>query len=390
MTTEEKKKLRKVLETVFRDTKMWSSEFGANQNIFKLTLEFNGINFGTYRMILRMRGDNPIMALVYKESTYANSGESTTLYAKKYPTSSDVYTAAIQEMYRIGIEHAFKSITSKITTVAPSKPVKDATSGASPKQQESGGIPISLATVIDKRGKPVVPKMETKYLKGYLKTMLGSKSNWTETERISHDLETYKLALIYNGKRLGKYLTFIDYENNRIEVEFRDTRDWSFHISSTKLPSNSNVDRSIAIENTRLAAVQHAFDLITIGKVEPTRPKPVTRKDPNPDTIEFNRWMRDYLEDTENWMADNVSGFGRDFLRFFHNGVEYGNYITYVFYGDVDTIRISFRDLDENETEIYSGDMPSNRWEWSDAVIAARLKAIPHANKMIREALQGN
>ena len=388
MTTEEKKKLRKVLETVFRDTKMWSSEFGANQNIFKLTLEFNGINFGTYRMILRMRGDNPIMALVYEKSTYVNSGESTTLYAKKYPTSSDVYTAAIQEMYRIGIEHAFKSITSKITTVAPSKPVKDATSGASSKQ-ESGGIPISLATIIDKRGKPIVPKMEPKYLKGYLKTMLGSESNWTETERISHDLETYELVLVYNGKRLGKYLTFIDYENNRIEVEFRDTRDWSFHIASTKLPSNSNVDRAIAIENTRLAAVQHAFDLITIGKVEPTRPKPVIRKDPNPDTIEFNRWMRDYLEDSENWMADNVSGFGRDFLRFFHNGVEYGNYITYVFYGDVDTIRISFRDLDENETEIYSGDMPSNRWEWSDAVIAARLKAIPHANKMIREALQG-
>lgn len=265
MTTEEKKKLRKVLEKVFRDTKMWSSEFGANQNIFKLTLEFNGINFGTYRMILRMRGDNPIMAL-----TYANSGESTTLYAKKYPTSSDVYTAAIQEMYRIGIEHAFKSITSKITTVAPSKPVKDATSGASPKQQESGGIPISLATVINKRGKPIVPKMETKYLKGYLKTMLGSESNWTETERISHDLETYELVFVYNGKRLGKYLTFIDYENNRIEVEFRDTRDWSFRISSTKLPSNSDVDRSIAIQNTRLAAVQHAFDLITIGKVEPT------------------------------------------------------------------------------------------------------------------------
>lgn len=385
MTTEEKKKLRKVLETVFRDTKMWSSEFGANQNIFKLTLEFNGINFGTYRMILRMRGDNPIMAF-----TYANSGEeSTTLYAKKYPASSDVYTAAIQEMYRIGIEHAFKSITSKITAVAPSKPVKDATSGASPKQQESGGIPISLATVIDKRGKPVVPKMETKYLKGYLKTMLGSESNWTEIERISHDLETYELVFVYNGKRLGKYLTFIDYENRHIVVEFRDTRDWSFNIASAKLPSNSNVDRSIAIENTRLAAVQHAFDLITIGKVEPTRPKPVTRKDPKPDTIEFNRWMRDYLEDTENWMADNVSGFGRDFLRFFHNGVEYGNYITYVFYGDVDTIRISFRDLDENETEIYSGDMPSNRWEWSDAVIAARLKAIPHANKMIREALQG-
>lgn len=69
MTTEEKKKLRKVLEKVFRDTKMWSSEFGANQNIFKLSLEFNGINFGTYRMILRMRGDNPIMAL-----TYVNSG----------------------------------------------------------------------------------------------------------------------------------------------------------------------------------------------------------------------------------------------------------------------------------------------------------------------------
>lgn len=68
MTTEEKKKLRKVLETVFRDTKMWSSEFGANQNIFKLTLEFNGINFGTYRMILRMRGDNPIMALAYVNS----------------------------------------------------------------------------------------------------------------------------------------------------------------------------------------------------------------------------------------------------------------------------------------------------------------------------------
>lgn len=90
MTTEEKKKLRKVLEKVFRDTKMWSSEFGANQNIFKLTLEFNGINFGTYRMILRMRGDNPIMAL-----SYVNSGESTTLYAKKYPTSTDVYTAAI-------------------------------------------------------------------------------------------------------------------------------------------------------------------------------------------------------------------------------------------------------------------------------------------------------
>lgn len=384
MTTEEKKKLRKVLEKVFRDTKMWSSEFGANQNIFKLTLEFNGINFGTYRMILRMRGDNPIMALAH-----VNSGESTTLYAKKYPTSTDVYTAAIQEMYRIGIEHAFKSITSKITTVAPSKPVKDATSGAYPKQQESGGIPISLATIIDKRGKPVVPKMETKYLKGYLKTMLGSESNWTETERISHDLETYELVLVYNGKRLGKYLTFINYENNRIEVEFRDTRDWSFNISSTKLPSNSNVDRAIAIENTRLAAVQHAFDLITIGKVEPTRPKPVTRKDPQPDTIEFNRWMRDYLEDTENWMADNVSGFGRDFLRFFHNGVEYGNYITYVFYGDVDTIRISFRDLDENETEIYSGDMPHNRWVWAEAVRDARLKAIPHANKMIREALQG-
>lgn len=383
MTTEEKKKLRKVLEKVFQDTKMWSSEFGANQNIFKLTLEFNGINFGTYRMILRMRGDNPIMAL-----TYVNSGESTTLYAKKYPASTDVYTEAIQEMYRIGIEHAFKSITSKITTVAPSKPVKDATSGASSKQ-ESGGIPISLATIIDKRGKPIVPKMETKYLKGYLKTMLGSESNWTETERISHDLETYELVFVYNGKRLGKYLTFINYENNRIEVEFRDTRDWSFRISSTKLPSNSNVDRAIAIQNTRLEAVQHAFDLITIGKVEPTRPKPVIRKDPNPDTIEFNRWMKDYLGDSENWMADNVSGFGRDFLRFFHNGVEYGNYITYVFYGDVDTIRISFRDLDENETEIYSGDMPSNRWEWSDAVIAARLKAIPHANKMIREALQG-
>ena len=220
--------------------------------------------------------------------------------------------------------------------------------------------------------------------------MLVSESNWTETERISHDLDTYELVLVYNGKRLGKYLTFIDYENNRIDVEFRDTRDWSFRISSTKLPSNSKVERSIAIQNMRLAAVQHAFDLITIGKVEPTRPKPVIRKDPNPDTIEFNRWMRDYLEDTENWMADNVSGFGRDFLRFFHNGVEYGNYITYVFYGDVDTIRISFRDLDENETEIYSGDMPSNRWEWSDAVINARLKAIPHANKMIREALQGN
>ena len=375
MTTEEKKKLRKVLEKVFRDTKMWSSEFGANQNIFKFTLEFNGINFGTYRMILRMRGDNPIMAL-----SYVNSGKSTTLYAKKYPTSTDVYTAAIQEMYRIGIEHAFKSITSKITTLSPA-----------PKKQESdGGIPISLATVIDKRGKPVVPKMETKYLKGYLKTMLGSESNWTETERISHDLETYELVLVYNGKRLGKYLTFIDYENNRIEVEFRDTRDWSFNISSTKLPSNSNVDRSIAIQNTRLATVQHAFDLITIGKVEPIRPKPVTRKDPNPDTIEFNNWLRDYLGDSENWMADNVSGFGRDFLRFFHNGVEYDNYITYVFYGDVDTIRISFRDLDENETEIYSGNMPSNRWEWSDAVIEARLKAIPHANKMIREALQGN
>ena len=264
MTTEEKKKLRKVLETVFRDTKMWSSEFGANQNIFKLTLEFNGINFGTYRMILRMRGDNPIMALAY-----VNSGESTTLYAKKYPTSTDVYTATIQEMYRIGIEHAFKSITSKITTVAPSKPVKDVTSGASSKQ-ESSSIPISLATVIDKRGKPVVPKMETKYLKGYLKTMLGSESNWTETDRISHDLETYELVLVYNGKRLGKYLTFINYENNRIEVEFRDTRDWSFNIASAKLPSNSNVERSIAIQNTRLAAVQHAFDLITIGKVEPT------------------------------------------------------------------------------------------------------------------------
>lgn len=376
MTTEEKKKLRKVLETVFRDTKMWSSEFGANQNIFKLTLEFNGINFGTYRMILRMRGDNPIMALAY-----VNSGESTTLYAKKYPTSSDVYTAAIQEMYRIGIEHAFKSITSKITTIKPA-PKKET-------KQESG-IPISLATVIDKRGKPVVPKMENKYLKGYLKTMLGSEFNWTETERISHDLETYELVLVYNGKRLGKYLTFIDYENNRIEVEFRDTRDWSFNISSTKLPSNSNVDRSIVIQNTRLAAVQHAFDLITIGKIEPTRPKPVTRKDPNPDTIEFNNWMRDYLGDSENWMADNVSGFGRDFLRFFHNGVEYGNYITYVFYGDVDTIRISFRDLDENETEIYSRDMPSNRWVWAEAVRDARLKAIPHANKMIREALQGN
>lgn len=378
MTTEEKKKLRKVLEKVFQDTKMWSSEFGARQNIFKLTLEFNGINFGTYRMILRTLGDNPIMAL-----TYANSGESTTLYAKKYPTSSDVYTAAIQEMYRIGIEHAFKSITSKITTVSKKE------SKPAPKQ-ESSSIPISLATVIDKRGKPIVPKMETKYLKGYLKTMLGSESNWTETERISHDLETYELVLVYNGKRLGKYLTFIDYEHNRIEVEFRDTRDWSFNISSTKLPSNSNVERSIAIENTRLAAVQHAFDLITIGKVEPTRPKPVTRKDPKPDTIEFNRWMRDYLEDTENWMADNVSGFGRDFLRFFHNGVKYGNYITYVFYGDVDTIRISFRDLDENETEIYSGDMPDNRWVWAEAVRDARLKAIPHANKMIREALQGN
>lgn len=329
MTTEEKKKLRKVLEKVFRDTKMWSSEFGANQNIFKLTLEFNGINFGTYRMILRMRGDNPIMALVYKESTYVNSQQSTTLYAKKYPTSTDVYTAAIQEMYRIGIEHAFKSITSKITTVASNA----ATSGASPKKEtkQESDIPISLATIIDKRGKPVVPKMEPKYLKGYLETLLSSESNWTETERISHDLEIYKLELIYNGKRLGKYLTFIDYENNRIEVEFRDTRDWSFNIASTKLPSNSNVDRSLAIQNTRLAAVQHAFDLITIGKVEPTRPKPVIRKDPNPDTIEFNRWMRNYLEDTENWMADNVSGFGRDFLRFFHNGVEYGNYITYVF-----------------------------------------------------------
>lgn len=383
MTTKEKKKLRKVLETVFRDTKMWSSEFGANQNIFKLTLEFNGINFGTYRMILRMRGDNPIMALAY-----ANSGESTTLYAKKYPTSSDVYTAAIQEMYRIGIEHAFKYITSKITTVS----VKDATTGASSKKQESksGSIPVSLATVIDKRGKPVVPKMDSKDLMGYLKTMLGSESNWTETERISHDLETYELVLVYNNKRLGKYLTFIDYENNRIEVEFRDTRDWSFNISSTKLPLNSNVERSIAIQNTRFKAVQHAFDLITIGKVEPTRPKPVTRKDPNPDTIEFNNWMRDYLGDSENWMADNVSGFGRDFLRFFHNGVEYGNYITYVFYGDVDTIRISFRDLDENETEIYSGDMPDNRWVWAEAVRDARLKAIPHANKMIREALQGN
>ena len=382
MTTEEKKKLRKVLEKVFRNTKMWSSEFGANQNIFKLTLEFNGINFGTYRMILRMRGDNPIMALAY-----VNSEENTTLYAKKYPTSTDVYTAAIQEMYRIGIEHAFKSITSKITTLSPKKESKPAS-----KQQEtkSGGIPISLTTVIDKRGKPIVPKMEPGYLMGYLKTMLVSESNWTETDRISHDLETYELVLVYNGKQLGKYLTFIDYENNRIEVEFRDTRDWLFNIASAKLPSNSNVvDRAIAIQNTRLEAVQHAFDLITIGKVEPTRLKPVIKKDPNPDTIEFNRWMRNYLEDTENWMADNVSGFGRDFLRFFHNGVEYGNYITYVFYGDVDTIRISFRDLDENETEIYSGDMPSNRWEWSDAVINARLKAIPHANKMIREALQG-
>lgn len=269
MTTEEKKKLRKVLETVFRDTKMWSSEFGANQNIFKLTLEFNEINFGTYRMILRMRGDNPIMAL-----TYVNSGESTTLYAKKYPTSTDVYTAAIQEMYRIGIEHAFKSITSKITTIKPA-PKKET-------KQESSSIPISLATVIDKRGKPVVPKMETKYLKGYLKTMLGSESNWTETDRISHDLETYELVLVYNGKRLGKYLTFINYENNRIEVEFRDTRDWSFNIASAKLPSNSNVDRSIAIQNTRLDAVQHAFDLITIGKVEPTRPKPVVKKEPQP------------------------------------------------------------------------------------------------------------
>lgn len=380
MTTEEKKKLRKVLETVFRDTKMWLLEKGANQNIFKLTLEFNGINFGTYRMILRMRGDNPIMAL-----TYANSREGDILFNADYPPIGRKYAANIEEMYRIGIEHAFKSITSKITTIAPA-PKKQETKLA-PKQESR--IPISLATVIDKRGKPIVPKMETKYLKGYLKTMLGSESNWTETERISHDLETYELVLVYNSKRLGKYLTFINYENNRIEVEFRDTRDWSFRISSTKLPSNSNVDRAIAIENTRLAAVQQAFDLITIGKVEPTRPKPVTRKDPKPDTIEFNRWMRDYLEDTENWMADNVSGFGRDFLRFFHNGVEYGNYITYVFYGDVDTIRISFRDLDENETEIYSGELPSNRWEWSDAVINARLKAIPHANKMIREALQG-
>lgn len=387
MTTEEKKKLRKVLEKVFRDTKMWSSEFGANQNIFKLTLEFNGINFGTYRMILRMRGDNSIMAL-----TYANSGG-------KYHAICQEISHILRRLYGrnprnvsnwnrtcFQIDHFQDNHGSTIQA----RQRRDIRSFFEARiKQESSSIPISLATIIDKRGKPVVPKMETKYLKGYLKTMLGSESNWTETERISHDLETYELVLVYNGKRLGKYLTFINYENNRIEVEFRDTRDWSFNISSTKLPSNSNVDRSIAIQNTRLEAVQHAFDLITIGKVEPTRPKPVIRKDPNPDTIEFNNWMRDYLGDSENWMADNVSGFGRDFLRFFHNGVEYGNYITYVFYGDVDTIRISFRDLDENETEIYSGDMPSNRWEWSDAVIAARLKAIPHANKMIREALQG-
>lgn len=251
MTTEEKKKLRIVLEKVFRDTKMWSPQIGVDQNIFKLSLKFNGINFGTYRMILRRGGENPVVAL-----TYADSSVSSTLYKEKYPTTNEVYSAAIESIYRIGIEHAFKSISSKVTTLA-------AKAAPEPIQKEQkSSIPISLATVI-KDGKPVVPKMDSQYLMGYLKTLFGSESNWTKSQPLSDELDTYKLELIYDGKRMGKYLTFIDYDNRRVEIEFRDTRNWAFNVSSIKLPMNGGVDRMIAIQNVRLEAAKHAFELIT-------------------------------------------------------------------------------------------------------------------------------
>lgn len=256
MTTEEKKKLRTVLEKVFRDTKMWSPQIGVDQNIFKLSLKFNGISFGTYRMILRRGGENPVVAL-----TYADSSVSSTLYKEKYPTTNEVYSAAIESMYRIGIEHAFKSISSKITTVA-SKAAPELPAPEFIQKEQKSSIPISLTTVI-KDGKPIVPKMDSQYLMGYLKTLFGSESNWIKSQPLSDELDTYKIELIYDGKRMGKYLTFIDYDNRRVEIEFRDTRNWSFNVSSIKLPMNSGVDRMIAIQNVRLEAAKHAFELIT-------------------------------------------------------------------------------------------------------------------------------